>query len=504
VSALDLLHALVLDDGRRWGEVATDWQRADAAAVLEPGPDDPRLHWLGRPKGGSKSTDLAGMSCAWLVEQAGALQDGYAVAADKDQANRLLDKARGFISRTPGLADVLEVQASRIVNRKSNARVHALEADVASSEGLLTPWIVVDELPNWAATSSARRMWTSVLSAVPKWPGCRLVTIGHAGDPGHWSHRVLEVAREHGWRVEEIPGPLPWISAEDLAMQEALLLPSEYARRHLNVWTAGEDRLVTDGALAECATLDGPLRPQSGVEYVMGLDVGLTNDATVAVVAHAEPLDGDPVGWGRNASLGGMDRDRGWVEFREQMFRVEDGLAPHELERWRRRQLPEDRGRPVRIVLDRIEVWAGSKLKPVRLSTVGEWLLEASRTFNGARLVFDPFQAVGLSQRLEDAGVRTSSFTFSSASVGRLARTLHQLLRDRALVLPNDEALLEELANVRLVEKSPGVFRMDHDAGKHDDRAVALALAAFELLEAAPVQVATRARYRDNRLTGRR
>ena len=39
--ALDLLHALVLDTGRKWGEVAADFQRADAQAIFSP--DDPRF-----------------------------------------------------------------------------------------------------------------------------------------------------------------------------------------------------------------------------------------------------------------------------------------------------------------------------------------------------------------------------------------------------------------------------------------------------------------------------
>jgi len=50
--------------------------------------------------------------------------------------------------------------------------------------------------------------------------------------------------------------------------------------------------------------------------------------------------------------------------------------------------------------------------------------------------------------------------TFSSASVGRLASTLHLLLRKRAFALPDDPELLDELANVRLRETSPGVLRM--------------------------------------------
>ena len=90
-------------------------------------------------------------------------------------------------------------------------------------------------------------------------------------------------------------------------------------------------------------------------------------------------------------------------------------------------------------------------------------------------------------QRLRSRGIQVEEFTFSSASVGRLASTLHMLLRNRRLALPDDPELLEELANVRLRETSPGVLRMDHDPDKHDDRAIALALAAHRLLERSPI-----------------
>ena len=66
--------------------------------------------------------------------------------------------------------------------------------------------------------------------------------------------------------------------------------------------------------------------------------------------------------------------------------------------------------------------------------------------------------------------------------MGRLATTVHLLLREHRLALPQDPQLLDELANVRLRETSPGVYRMDHDPDKHDDQAIALALAANHLI----------------------
>ncbi len=67
--------------------------------------------------------------------------------------------------------------------------------------------------------------------------------------------------------------------------------------------------------------------------------------------------------------------------------------------------------------------------------------------------------------------------------MGRLGANLHLLLRDHRLALPNDQELLDELMTVRLRESAPGVYRLDHDSGQHDDRAVSLGLAGLALTE---------------------
>jgi phage terminase large subunit-like protein len=191
------------------------------------------------------------------------------------------------------------------------------------------------------------------------------------------------------------------------------------------VWTSGEDRLVAEEDLRACVTWDGPQPPEPGRRYVIGLDVGLRRDATVASVCS-----------------------------------LRDGI----------------------VRLDRSGVWTGSRLKPVSLSEVEEWVYRASVEY-GAEVVFDWWQAAQLTERLRKRGVRMREYVFSTASVGRLASTLFQVLREGTIQLPNDEALLDELRNVRLRETSPGVIRMDHDASGHDDLAISLSLAVHRLVE---------------------
>lgn len=441
-AALDVLAGLVIEDGRRWGDAAVEDQWTDARAVLDPNGAEP-YHYLTRARGYSKTADLAGVAIAVMLAQLPDASRLYALAADKDQGRLLVDSIRGYAARTPGLSGALTVDNYQVTATRSATALEVIAADAPSAYGLRPAFLIVDELAQWASTPAPRLLWEATTSAMVKVAGARLVVLTSAGDPAHWSHRVLEHAKgDPLWHVHEIDGPPPWADPARLAEQRRRLPASSYARLFLNRWTAAEDRLTNLDDLRACVTLTGPLAPKAGRSYVVGVDLGIKRDRTVAAVCHAEPT-----------------------------------LRPREGEN----AIGNDETGTT-IVLDRMELWQGSSEHPVQLDAVEEWVAQAARTYYPARVIFDPWQAVGMTQRLSGRGVQVEEFTFSQASVGKLASTLHLLLRNRALALPNDVDLLDELANVRLRETSPGVVRMDHDADRHDDRAVALGLASMHLL----------------------
>jgi hypothetical protein len=70
--------------------------------------------------------------------------------------------------------------------------------------------------------------------------------------------------------------------------QRRRLPESSFRRLFLNEWTAGEDRVASADDIRKCVTLDGPLEPQEGVLYTVGIDLGLKNDRTCCVVCHGE------------------------------------------------------------------------------------------------------------------------------------------------------------------------------------------------------------------------
>lgn len=437
--ALDLLFGMVLEDGRRWGDAAADFQIEDAKAILLNERPDPTWHFLTRARGGSKSTDVGAISIAWLVEDAPPLSNGHIVAASTDQASIVIDAAHGLIARTPELADALVAESVRL-RAPNGAWVEVLAQSDSGAWGLRDARLIVaDEFCQWPETRGAKRVWQALQSAAPKVPNCKLIAMSSAGEPSHWTRDVLEKAQTNPlWRVNEVPGPVPWLNAEELEALKWDLPPSAYERLVLNIWSEAEDRAVSEEDWNYAARDYSSLSPQPNIRYIIAVDIGILNDASVMVIAHKEPID---------------DQAR---------------FGPH------------------RVVVDHVERWKGSKKKPINPSDVEDWLVQQAPRWNRATVYADPDQFRGNVLNLNRRGVRAKEFPFTATSVGTVATALVQTFRSRQIYVPArppaGPVLKDELLRVRLRESAPGVTRLDHDRGGHDDQAVTVGMACKLLL----------------------
>ena len=427
--ALDLMYALRIEDGRMWGEAAQDFQIEDAEAILLNQRPDPTWHFLTRPRGGSKSTDTAAMSIAWLVEDAPPLANGHVVAASTDQASIIIDAAAGFYARTPELHGAIAIESKRII-APNGAWVEVLAQSDSGAGGLRDAHLLVaDEFCQWPETRGAKRVWRALQSAAPKVTGCKLIILSSAGEPSHWSREVFEKCQiDSQWRVHEAPGPVPWLNEDELASLRWQMRPSEYERLVLNIWAQDEDRAVSEEDWEYAAKDYQSLPPRPGVRYIICVDIGILNDASVMTVMHKEPFDAaKPLG-------------------------------------------------PQRVIVDHIERWKGSKKAPIQVSKVEDWIVEHAQAYNRANVHADPAQFRGSIQNLNLRGVRAKEFPFTSTSVGEVASALVQTFRARQIHVPDLPILKDELLKVRLRESAPGVTRLDHDAGAHDDQAVTIGM----------------------------
>ena len=443
---------LVLEDGRRWGELAIDHQKDDAEAINTL--DGPRLHFLTRPRGGSKTSDLAAVALSWLAVDAPIRARGYVVASNGEQAGILIDAAASLVARTPEIDGVLTVENEKIV-APNGAWIRILNLSDSGAWGLRDAHLLIlDEFAQWPETRGAKRVYTAVRSTVQKVPNCRLVILTSAGEPSHWSYNeVYKPALEDptGWRVSAMPGPVPWQPKDEIERLRRELRPSEFDRLVLNQWSEDEDRAVSpeDYEFAACkpiASYNAPAGLTGGAwrlhhagpnkSYLITVDIGTKNDATVLCVAHKEPFD------------------------------------------------PEEPRGPQKAVVDHLERWSGSRKRPVQLADVEDRLMRLAAEYNRAEIYGDPDQFLGTLQNLSRKGLRAKEWPFTATSVGQVATALVQAFRNRQIEIPDNAGLKDELLRVRLRESSPGVTRLDHDKSGHDDQAVTMGMACHLLLGA--------------------
>jgi phage terminase large subunit-like protein len=134
------------------------------------------------------------------------------------------------------------------------------------------------------------------------------------------------------------------------------------------------------------------------------------------------------------------------------------------------------------IVLDDMQVWEGTRRRPVNISEVEEWIAAAIERFRPRRVVIDPWQAQATRQRF---GGLIEEFTFSASSVAKLSVNLYRLIQSGQLRLYPDEDLERELVELQAVQTSYG-WRIDHKRNRHDDRAMALGMAALVAMGDSP------------------
>lgn len=426
---LDVLSALTLDDGRRLGEALEPWQREH---VIDPiyaedvdGQPRHRLCDFELHRGAGKTTLVAAIALIELLF----LNYGhiYAFACDEDQARLLHEAAAGFIRRGGAtFQQQFEVERRMIRSRRTHSELRIMSADAASAYGLIGDLFIVDEI----AQLRDRALWDAVYTAMAKRRSARIVMISTPG----WSHssiawEVREAARTSPGYYLYAPGErvATWLDAAELERQRAALPAHVFRRQHLGLWSEGEGALITAEDLARCLRPERQWRASctDPAVHVLALDLGLTNDRTGLAVVHRTP----------------------------------QGVA-----------------------LDCLDTWQGSRAAPVSITAeVEPKIRQYVDAFPHARVVLDPWQSQSTSERLR-ALVRVDPFEFSGPNIDRMTRNLYSLAHNGQLELYADPDLERELLDVQVSERA-NALRIDHRAGQHDDRVIALGMAAYVAMQ---------------------
>ncbi len=231
--------AILLEDGRAFGEVMEPWQVEDFAAL-----DDTahRHAYLERPRGHSKTGDLGTEAVTELVLGPPG-QRLFCAAADEDQARLLFDDVVGKFQRSSLLAPTVKVTRGEVVVKATGSRLRVLAADAPSAYGLRPDWIACDELAEWRR----RELWDSLWSATGKRQHCRMRVISSAGwDRTGIAWEVRQIAeREADWYFSARGQCASWIDEAWLAQQRRTLPGHVYARLHESRWVEGAGAFLT-------------------------------------------------------------------------------------------------------------------------------------------------------------------------------------------------------------------------------------------------------------------
>lgn len=397
-----------------------------------------RNFFISAVKGADKSSMVA-RDVNWALAFCQKPFVGYVAAADKEQAGYLLDAMNRESSLNPWLRRHLQFK-NWSVEGANGSVVHVLASDAASTQGIRGDLIVLDELSHW----KRRDLFDHVMSGREKRYGSCLIIITNAGEKRTWPYEVREMARlsPSWWYYEMPPNLASWM--DDKAKAELRkMLPAPMAKRLFdNIWVdPGEScgyitREECEACLELGAEMNLAYRTQGkpGTQYVIGVDYGAVRDRCVLTVLHAEKEV---------------------------------------------------------VVIDRMDVWQGSRDNPVKIEAVERWLDEIRNNFHVVAAVVDPWQMESTCQRYQGLlpiikwEARGGKTNFVQAQVFRAAVVNKKLAWYEGcgtIYEPGKPAhtFIDELVEL-YIKSVAGGYRVQHYEGSHDDRFVSCAMALHHL-----------------------
>lgn len=131
------------------------------------------------------------------------------------------------------------------------------------------------------------------------------------------------------------------------------------------------------------------------------------------------------------------------------------------------------------MVIDRVDPWKANSKGRVSLEAVEAHIKQMSGEYGNAQVLIDPYMAIQMTEHLRGRGIQVTEHQFTPASNSALAWSLYQAIRDHTIRLPDNPQLADELLHVHFRETQPGVYRIDHPPGRHDDMAITIAMATW-------------------------
>ncbi len=435
--------------------IAEPWQWARArrscdalnhlAGMTEPGSyNGPLSFWNGYHKGSDKTHDTA-RELLWLLGWSKRRLNMYVCAGDQDQAGLLTKAMIGIVRDNKWIGDRCQVTALT-ARGDSGSELSIMSMDAWTGQGIFPDLVVAEEVTHWQH-KAGQEFWNFILSSVNKRPGCILKVNTNAGHIGSWQwDERKRIMQSPFWSFYEAPIGRPlatWMNEAKIADDSKGMMPGERDRLYKNRWIdPGEERgylTLDDGEACVDHHLQERMKGERQYEYFAIVDYGGVYDRCALCIMHIVP--------GTDVAI--VDRLDCWQGSHEERIDI---------------NIPED--------------------DPDRRSVEG-WLNATVQNFRIAKIIIDPNQLEALAIKYERRGFWVDRFPFRRGMGNyRMAQVLKTCVQNKKvrwspiaglLHGAEDDTIAKELSRLVVVKRSYG-YRFDHESGRHDDRAAALAM----------------------------
>ena len=385
--------------------------------------------WIERTKKGSKDTDIAACILYLLCFPTRPLEIQIG-AVDRDQAAIARDRINDFLYYNPWLQPLVKMSSYKGESKNGLAKLEIVAADIGGSHGATPDLLVCNELSHVTKWEFIQNLLDNV-DGVPNSIALLATNAGFKGSEP-WKLRQ-QVMQSSSWCKHVLDRPAPWHNQDNLKDADARNSPSRHKRLWYGVWASGKGDAL-ESSLIEYALgrLQGPTYdPESGWQYVMGIDLGVSHDHAGVVLV-------------------GVNQQQRRIK----LCRFQDF---------------DPQG------------------KEVNLIEVTDTVLSWAKHFNPIWVGYDPHQAVVMSQVLRKKNVPVYPMDFTPMNLGKMAEALKMVLESKLLeAYDTNDTLLNDLGKLNIVEKTYGLrLEAVSDASGHADVATALVIClpkAIELL----------------------
>ena len=458
-SPAEFRKSLLIRNGNETAKFNPDPWQAENLAVLDPmwkrvagvpvEGKTPKLAFLGRPRGHSKTMDEA-MQLTWVLAFSRRHLNGIAAAGSREQAKFIRDAVLRIILLNPWLGknglNLIQVQNYRVFNPKTKSEVDIISSDAPSSFGATPDFVLCDELTHWrndkhSEKGDSSELWESLYSSTDKVKHCILVIMTNAGYEQTWQAEIRDLAKSNKdgtWVYRNLDKVCAsWMGADFLERQQAGLSRKAFSRLWLNQW------------------------------QVEAGDALSTEDIMACVDKDQRPMNGDEEGW---VFLAGLDLST----MKHRSAFVILGVHPTE--------------HRIRLALTRS--WKPGVEGSVDLQRVRSEVANLSLAYKVKKLLYDPFQAMLMGQDVERAGIWCEPMKFTDPkNLTLMATTILDVFKTHRLEMYEDRELISDLKKLNIVERSGFSFKIEAkaDSTGHADTAIALAICLPEAVNQAAI-----------------